>query len=77
MQAKHLFIYCALIAIGLSIAYLLLSCLMTSLIVWVMMIGLGLVFIVFGSYVMYTFYNPGPLNDAFNPARIKYLAFLF
>lgn len=50
---------------------------MTSLIVWVMMIGLGLVLIVFGSYVMYTFYAPGPLNDAFNPARIKYLTFLF
>lgn len=42
-----------------------------------MMIGLGLVLIVFGSYVMYTFYSPGPLNDAFNPARIKYLTFLF
>ena len=77
MQAKKLFIYCALIALGLSIAYLVLSCLMTSLIVWVMMIGLGLVLIVFGSYVMYTFYSTGPLNDAFNPARIKYLTFLF
>ena len=77
IQAKKLFIYCALIALGLSLVYLILSCLMTTLIVWVMMIGLGLVLIVFGSYVMYTFYSPGPLNDVFNPARIKYLTFLF
>lgn len=77
MQAKRLFGYCALIALGLSLVFLILSCLLTRLIVWVMMLGLGVVFIIFGCYLLYTFYSPGPMNDPFNPARIKYLVFLF
>jgi len=39
-DATGLFVYCALIALGLSLTFLILVCLCTTLITWVLIIGL-------------------------------------
>jgi hypothetical protein len=75
-DAVGLFGWCTLIALGLSLVFLLLICLCTSLITWVMVVALAAVFISFGIFVILNIFYTGPLNSALNAVRVKYLAFM-
>ncbi len=75
-DAKWLFTYCALIALGISLLFLILICMCTTLITWILVIGLGLTFILFGVMIILNLYYTGPLNAGVNAARVKYLYFM-
>lgn len=68
--------YCVLIALGISLLFLLLICMCTTIITWVLVILLAVVFITFGAFVIFSIYYTGPLNSGLNAARVKYLYFI-
>jgi hypothetical protein len=75
-DATSLFGWCALISLGVSLLFLVLVCLCTTLIAWILLLSLCVVFISFGAFVIFTLYYTGPLNSGLNAARVKYLFFL-
>ncbi len=75
-EARNLFIYVALIALGASLIFLILTCCCTGFITWVMIAALGVVFILFGSLIFVNYFYTGPLNDGMNSIRVKYLDFM-
>lgn len=70
-----IFGWCVLITLGASLLLMLITCLCTGLITWLLAISLGLVLISFGVLLILAIYYTGPLNDGMNAARVKYLAF--
>ena len=76
-DALPLFGWSVLIALGASILFLVIVMCCTSLITWLLMITLGLVFITFGTLIIVNYVYTGPLNDGLNAARVKYLNFLY
>ncbi len=77
VDAYNLFIYCALIGLGLSLVFLILICMCTTMITWILLLGLVVVLFAFGVFVLINLYWTGPLNDGVNAARVKYLSFIF
>ena len=74
-EAKWLFIYCSLIALGLGFVFLLLLCMCAGLVAWLLVIGLTLTFLLFGAMILVNLYYTGPLNNSVNALRVKYLSF--
>ena len=68
--------WCALVALGISLVFLLLIVCCTSIMTWILFIGLAVSLIVFGAFIIYNIYSIGPLNSGVNAARVKYLYFL-
>lgn len=76
LQAIKLFGYGALIALGASLIFVLLIYCCTTLVTWTMLIALAATFIAAGILIILNYTNTGPLNNAFNAARVKYIQFL-
>ena len=72
----RLYAWCALIALGLSLLFLILICLCTGLITWILLIALVVALISFGVFIIVNLYFTGPLNSGVNAARVKYLYFI-
>lgn len=75
-DAVGIFGWCALIALGISLAFLLLICLCTTLITWILVVALGVVLVTAGVFVIVVAFYTGPLNSGVNAARVKYLGFV-
>lgn len=75
-EAMGLFGWGSLIALGASLIFLILILCCTSLITWILLLTLALTFFAAGSFIIYSYTYPGPLNSAFNAARVKFLEFL-
>lgn len=75
-EAMGLFGWGALIALGASLAFIILIYCCTTLIAWVLLLTLALTFIAAGALVIFNYTYTGPLNNAFNAARVKFLQFL-
>ena len=75
-QASGLFGWGALIALGASLAILVLLFCCTSLITWVLLLGLAATFMATGAFMIYTATYTGPVNSGFNASRVKFLQFL-
>lgn len=75
-DAYHLFGFTALIALGSSIVLMILICLCTKLITWILIIMAVLTLFGFAAVMLIAEYAPGKLNDGVNAARVRYLSFL-
>lgn len=75
-EAYSLFGYCALIALGISLVFLILICMCTSLISWILILALFGVLLSFGALILVNIHYTGPLNNGINAARVKYLHFI-
>lgn len=76
LEAIKLFGWGALIALGASLVFIILIYCCTTLVTWVMLLALAVTFIAAGSLVIASYSYTGPLNNAFNAARVKFLQFL-
>jgi hypothetical protein len=77
VEAYGLFGYCALIALGLSLALMILICLCTTLITWLLLISVALILMAFGALLIVEIYYPGQLNDGINTLSVNYLSFIW
>ncbi len=73
IHAYPLLIYCALIALLLSLVFLLVVWFLGSIIAYVLIIALSVTFLFMGSVILITIYKTGPLNNATNSSRVKFL----
>ena len=76
VEAIKLFMYSALIALAASLVFVILIYCCTTLVTWVMLLALAATFIAAGILIILNYTNTGPLNNAFNAARVKYIQFL-
>lgn len=74
--AKSLYGYTALVAFGLSLVFLILLFLCTTLFSWVLFVSLGLALLAFGILLIVSYAYTGQLNDPNNALRVKYLQYL-
>jgi hypothetical protein len=76
MDARKLFLYCALISLGFSLIYLILTRFCGKFIVWLMGILLVIILFVSGILIFVTYHYKGPLHETANHLKLKYLSFL-
>lgn len=74
--AKSLYFYTALIAFGLSLVFLVMLFLCTTLFSWLLFVVLGLALLAFGILIFVSYAFTGQLNDPNNALRVKYLQYL-
>lgn len=74
--AKSLYGYTALVAFGLSIVFLVLLFLCTTLFSWLLFVTLGLALLALGILIFVSYAYTGQLNDPNNALRVKYLQYL-
>lgn len=74
--ALPLFGWSALSALGMSLVFLIIITCCTTLVTWFLVIGSGFVFIAVGVLIIISVYYQGPLNDAWNALRVKYLQYI-
>ncbi|MCP5014152.1 MAG: CTL/SLC44 family protein [Ketobacter sp.] len=75
-EASHMFLWVALISLGMGLLFLMLLCCCAGLLTWFLILVLGLTLIAFGGIIIANYAYTGPLNDGINAARVKYLSFL-
>ena len=75
-DAYGLFGACALFALLVAIVFMILICLCTSLITWILILALIVVLLLFGALILFNVYHQGPLNHGINASRVKYLYFI-
>ena len=76
IESVKLFFIATAISLAASLLFLVLICCCTSIVTWLLLITMALTFLAFGSFIIYSYAAPGPMNGAFNAARVKYLYFL-
>lgn len=74
--AKSLYGYTALVAFGLSVVFLVLLFLCTTLFSWLLFVTLGLALLALGILIFVSYGYTGQLNDPSNALRVKYLQYL-
>lgn len=73
--ALPIFGYTALLALGISLIFLIVVTCCPWLITWLIFIGTGALLITAGGVIIASMAYTGPLNDSLNPLRVKYLQF--
>ena len=76
MDSGKLLLYCGLIALALSLVYLILTRFCGKFIVWIVGILVVLLLIISGIMIFVTYHYDGPLHEKANHLKIKYLSFL-
>ena len=76
VKAFGLLTWGAMIALAASLVFLILILCCTSLTTWALLLTLALTFFASGAFVIYNYAHTGPLNNAFNATRVKFLHFL-
>jgi hypothetical protein len=76
MESVKLFGIATAISLAASLIFLVLICCCTSIVTWLLLFAMAITFLAFGSFIIYSYAAPGPMNGAFNAARVKYLYFL-
>lgn len=76
MDARKLFLYCALISLGMSLLYLVLTRFCGKFIVWIMGILLVIILFIMGIMIFVTYHYEGPLHEKANHLKLKYMSFL-
>ena len=75
IKALPIFGWCALVAFGLSLIYLILLTCCTRPITWLLMVSISILLIAFGSLLLFYSYKYGNINESFNPDNYKVLKF--
>lgn len=76
MESIRLFGIATAISLAASLIFLVLICCCTTIVTWLLLITMALTFLAFGGFIIYSYAAPGPMNGAFNAARVKYIYFL-
>lgn len=76
VDAKYLFLYSCLIALGASIVLMILMICCAGLVFWLIVLAAIGLLIAFGVVMLMAEYYPQKLNDGVNAARVKYLSFI-
>lgn len=73
--AKSIFIKTALMTLAFSIVFIIFTATCTKVTTWLIFLGTIIMLITSGVVLLGSFIYTGPLNDALNPLRVKYIHF--